>query len=596
LFERTILTSGLVSLLALGAVACGGDEASFDSDDDSSSTSTSSSASGGSGQGGGSTSSGTGASTSSASGTGGGMTGCTGAAECDDNSACTSDDCVSGFCSNVPVDTDDGDACTADSCDPVMGIQNVAIDPDDNDVCTTDSCDAVTGVANVAVDPNDNNACTVDSCDPVMGIQNVAVDPNDNDVCTIDSCDPVLGVQNQASITLFSEDFASNSQGWTLGQEWQIGTATASTGGTFGADPANDHSTSSDNMLAGVVIGGNAATVVHGYRYLMSPTINAAASSGHVVLSYWRWLNSDYTPYMHNVVDVYDGSQWHTLWQSGALPQVEDSPPAGGGWVHYSYDVTNYASANFRVRFGFSIVQTGVYSVGSWNVDDVEVLNLPQPADDDPCTVDTCEPSQGAVYTSITMNDSNACTNDACDSIRAIHHDTVNPNDNNACTLDSCNPNQGVINAPITCDDNNACTADSCSTSFGCQVGPEIPQPHDKCLTGGANTPLTAGCSDTCISDVCAVDPYCCTTDWNAQCASEVYSVCGSKSCGASAGTCPHALCDVGPSSTPFTAGCDANFGNCASAICAVDAWCCTNDWDSVCVGQVATVCNLNCD
>jgi hypothetical protein len=40
-----------------------------------------------------------------------------------------------------------------------------------------------------------------------------------------------------------------------------------------------------------------------------------------------------------------------------------------------------------------------------------------------------------------------------------------------------------------------------------------------------------------------------------------------------------------------LTSSCDT----CVAQICAVDAWCCNNNWDSDCVGQVWSVCGLSC-
>ncbi|NUQ75481.1 MAG: VWA domain-containing protein [Polyangiaceae bacterium] len=55
---------------------------------------------------------------------------------------------------------------------------------------------------------------------------------------------------------------------------------------------------------------------------------------------------------------------------------------------------------------------------------------------------------------------------------------------------------------------------------------------HDKCYEG---PPLTAAC-DACVTKICAVDPFCCASSWDAQCVAQVDSVC-SQSCDAE-GTC----------------------------------------------------------
>ena len=63
------------------------------------------------------------------------------------------------------------------------------------------------------------------------------------------------------------------------------------------------------------------------------------------------------------------------LWTSGSAPGIEDSPPAGTGWTYEEYDVTAYKNAGMRVRIGYDITSGGVFTIGSWNVDDVLVAS-----------------------------------------------------------------------------------------------------------------------------------------------------------------------------------------------------------------------------
>jgi hypothetical protein len=52
--------------------------------------------------------------------------------------------------------------------------------------------------------------------------------------------------------------------------------------------------------------------------------------------------------------------------------------------------------------------------------------------------------------------------------------------------------------------------------------------------------------------------------------------------------TCAHPICTSG---TKLTSTCDP----CATKICAQDSYCCSNQWDSVCVGEVASICGETC-
>ncbi len=105
---------------------------------------------------------------------------------------------------------------------------------------------------------------------------------------------------------------------------------------------------------------------------------------------------------------------------------------------------------------------------------------------------------------------------------------------------------------------------------------------HDKCQAGAA---LQSSC-DSCVQQICAGDPFCCTNQWDAQCVQQVGTVCGQTCQGAS--TCSHSTCQTGAA---LQNGCEP----CVSQICAVDPFCCTNQWDSQCVQQVATVCGQTC-
>lgn len=179
-----------------------------------------------------------------------------------------------------------------------------------------------------------------------------------------------------AQAVYFQEDFSDNSAGWTLGTEWQIGPAVAcpATAGGNG-DPGTDTTPTADNGIAGVVIGGYASTGLHDYYWLTSPPIDLSGAPGAVVLRFMRWLNSDYTPYMANLVQVWNGSVWSTVWLTGGPPPVNDN-----AWTLQEFEVTGYKNAQFQVRFGFNVASAGVFTVSGWNLDDV-ALSSPVPVE-----------------------------------------------------------------------------------------------------------------------------------------------------------------------------------------------------------------------
>jgi hypothetical protein len=290
----------------------------------------------------------------------------------DDNNACTVDTCdkTTGV-SHVPAVLDDNDACTTDACDMAFGVSHVPVVCNDSDACTSDSCNTAVGCIYTPVVIDDGNLCTTDSCDSATGVHNTPISCDDASVCTADSCNPQVGCIN-TPVVYFKETFANNAAGWTLGTNWGIGSATASTGNTYsGPDPAADHSPSADNGVAGVVLGGNLPTTVTAAPvYLTSPAISLVGVTTPTTLEFYRWLNSDYSPYMINYVDIFDGTSWINVFTSGGSPGINDT-----AWTKVQYNVpaTALNKAGVRVRFGYNVA-AGAFIVSSWNVDDVRLL------------------------------------------------------------------------------------------------------------------------------------------------------------------------------------------------------------------------------
>ncbi|XXX82609.1 hypothetical protein WMF30_28040 [Sorangium sp. So ce134] len=114
--------------------------------------------------------------------------------------------------------------------------------------------------------------------------------------------------------------------------------------------------------------------------------------------------------------------------------------------------------------------------------------------------------------------------------------------------------------------------------------------PHDECTPGAA---LPDGCSAV-VTSVCAADPYCCNTEWDGLCVSEVQSVANNLMC--RIGSCSHALCTEGDALTP---SCDVpplTSSGCVKLVCNEDPYCCNTAWDKTCVGEVESVCGNTCD
>jgi hypothetical protein len=147
---------------------------------------------------------------------------------CNDNSACTINDlCDKGFCKGASINCSDANPCTQDVCDKVSGcfsaptsngskctdgnactindnckdsvcISGSQKNCDDSSVCTNDSCDAATGeclhIAVVGVHYCvDNNACTYDDTCKLGVCTGKILQCYDGLDCTQDSCDKGTG-------------------------------------------------------------------------------------------------------------------------------------------------------------------------------------------------------------------------------------------------------------------------------------------------------------------------------------------------------------------------------------------------------------------
>ncbi len=147
----------------------------------------------------------------------------------------------------------------------------------------------------------------------------------------------------------------------------------------------------------------------------------------------------------------------------------------------------------------------------------------------------------------------------------------------NTCTGGAVVCTQNVPAAAVeTCgngldDDCNGTPDDGCGCPFTLCESPGLPQ--------------VPGC-DPCVDQVCAVDAFCCNSQWDGICVGQVQTVCLQADCISPA--CAHLVCDAG---LLLDAACDP----CVAAVCANDPFCCSNQWDGLCVGGVATQCLLTC-
>ena len=184
-----------------------------------------------------------------------------------------------------------------------------------------------------------------------------------------------------SAAAIFFDDFSSNT-GWTLDTPWQIGSTSISPFNGYNQDPELDHTATADNGVLGARLGGDIGGPdgLHGFYYATSPTYNLSSMTG-VELSFWRWLNSDYDPFMTSQVEVFDGAAWQLIYTNCCIDDlgyVDDN-----SWTLQSFNVSAYANnnANFAVRFSYDVTNANALAISGWNVDDLTVSSsqVPEP-------------------------------------------------------------------------------------------------------------------------------------------------------------------------------------------------------------------------
>jgi len=184
----------------------------------------------------------------------------------------------------------------------------------------------------------------------------------------------ISSTPSPATLLLWADYFDNgNALGWTLDAGWEIGSANASTCSTSSCDdPGTDHTTTSNNKIAGYKLGGcNLKVNDPSMLYLTSPVINLSGTSGNLTLKFWRWFGLDYPGYQSDVLEAYDGTAWGTLLSVGSPGYCDNA------WTQDSYNILPYKNSNFKFRFGTQVTDgVSVYVRGGMNIDDVEIWNL----------------------------------------------------------------------------------------------------------------------------------------------------------------------------------------------------------------------------
>lgn len=168
--------------------------------------------------------------------------------------------------------------------------------------------------------------------------------------------------------------------------------------------------------------------------------------------------------------------------------------------------------------------------------------------------------------------------------------------DHDVCTEGKAlDPTCGSCSKAVCTNDNYCCAeawdeicvglvevycANSCGTEPGC--APDI-------CTNSELPAQNAACGE-CVEAVCAMDSFCCNKEsgsWDGYCVSHTEELAECENQCGGGGGCAHSECEVGGPLTPECSGC-------AASVCAADSYCCSNEWDNVCISEAAD--DVNCD
>jgi len=160
-----------------------------------------------------------------------------------------------------------------------------------------------------------------------------------------------------------------NEPGWSASGEWQWGEPTGQGGSPHGnPDPASGYT---GLNVYGINLNGDYSDGIGGPYYLVTHAIDCSEYSD-VHLRFYRWLNSDYQPYVYATVEVSNnGSIWTVVWNNGGPPAVTDD-----SWQFAEYDISSSADnqPSVYIRWGHRVASGAAYAYSGWNIDDVEVV------------------------------------------------------------------------------------------------------------------------------------------------------------------------------------------------------------------------------
>lgn len=211
---------------------------------------------------------------------------------------------------------------------------------------------------------------------------------------------------------------------------------------------------------------------------------------------------------------------------------------------------------------------------------------------DSDCTQGVCHPVSGQCG-ALAVNDAGACEDgDLCTEGDSCSRGFCSPGGakdcssvGDACNSASCDSETGACEAVpavegASCEDGDLCTVGEVCQSGACVLGvPKDCSAFESTCAQASCDVSDGSCVVQAVSEgsVCQDDNVCTAA-----------GVCSSGSCSGAPIAPPHDECTPGSRLSP---GCTL----CVSMVCFQDAYCCDNQWDTLCVSQAELHCGFTC-
>lgn len=168
-------------------------------------------------------------------------------------------------------------------------------------------------------------------------------------------------------VVLYSWDLSSD-PGWTTGGDWEFGVPTGSGGQHGNPDPTSGYT--GPNVYGYNLEGDYPNNLPE--RHLTTGSLNFTGMYNSQLV-FWRWLGVESAQYDHAYVRVSsNGADWVDVW-------ANDEELLGGSWEQQVLDISEVADDQPQVFIRWTMGTTdGGWTYCGWNIDDIEILAVPQ--------------------------------------------------------------------------------------------------------------------------------------------------------------------------------------------------------------------------